>query len=194
MTPDPSTPSAVLPPPVALIGPMAAGKSSVGRRLAKILSRDFVDTDRRVTAEHGPIPAIFEEQGEAVFRQLEHEQVAKSLLPGHIVALGGGAVLNEATRALLAEATVVLVTVTESAVAARIDNDRRPLIAEGGVSAWRRIAADREPIYRQLAHVEADTSRRPIAHIAEEVAAWVLEHEHRVAHGEPTADRSSRID
>ena len=194
MTAEPHTSPGALPPPVALIGPMAAGKSSIGRKLARILSRDFIDTDRRVAAEHGPIPTIFEKLGEPAFRGFEHEQVAASLQPGRIVALGGGAVLHEGTRALLADATVVLITVTESAVAARIDNDKRPLLKEGGLSVWRRIADERAPIYRELADLEADTSRRPISRIAEEVAAWVLEHEHRIAHGQPTSDRGGRID
>lgn len=181
-------------PPVALIGPMAAGKSSVGRRLARLLAREFIDTDKVIVREHGDIPSIFAEHGEAVFREYEHAAVAASLLPNRIVSLGGGAVLHEGTRALLESATVVLVTVSEQAVAGRINNDRRPLLRDGGVAAWRRIAEARAPLYKELAALEADTSRRPMTQIAEEIAAWVLEHEHRAGVGDENADRSERID
>lgn len=181
-------------PPVVLIGPMAAGKSSIGRRLARLLSRDFIDTDKRIVAEHGPISEIFSDFGEAKFRELEHTAVADSMQDGHIIALGGGAVLHPSTRELLSGATVVLVNVSEEAVAGRINNDKRPLLREEGIAAWRRIADEREPIYRALADLEADTSRRPMVRIAEEIAAWVLEHEHHLQQGTATSDRSGRIE
>lgn len=164
--------------PVVLIGPMAAGKTSVGRILARILCREFVDTDKAIVREHGPIPDIFAERGEDAFRELEADTVAAALRSGAVVSLGGGAVLHEATQLLLEGATVVMITVSEEAVAARIDNNKRPLLREEGVVAWRRIAAEREPLYRRFAHAIADTSHRPMRRVAEEVAAWVLEHEH----------------
>lgn len=167
------------PPPVALIGPMAAGKSSVGRILARVLSREFIDTDKAIVRDHGPIPTIFAERGEEGFREVEAETVAAALRPGAVVSLGGGAVLREDTQRLLKQATVVLITVSEEAVAVRIDNDKRPLLAEEGVVAWRRITDAREPIYRSLADAVADTSHRPMRRVAEEVAAWVLECEHQ---------------
>lgn len=182
---------ALAPAPVVLIGPMAAGKTSVGRSLARLLARDFIDTDKEIVRLHGPIPAIFAEHGERHFRQLEAEAVAASLRAGAVVALGGGAVLHEGTRALLQGATVVLVTVTPEAVAARIDNDRRPLLAEGGLDAWLRISSERESVYRALADAEADTSTRPMRRVAEELAAWVLEHEHHG--GRITEEGTARV-
>lgn len=167
-----------LPPPVALIGPMAAGKSSVGRMLSRILCREFIDTDKAIVRKHGPIPEIFASRGEDGFRELEAETVAASLRPGTVVSLGGGAVLHGATQKRLQDATVVLVTVSEEAVAPRIDNNKRPLLAEEGIVAWRRIAEARQPTYKMLADAVADTSHRPMRTVAEEVAAWVLEYEH----------------
>ncbi|WP_293696659.1 shikimate kinase [uncultured Agrococcus sp.] len=166
------------PRPVVLIGPMAAGKSSVGRTLAKVLAREFIDTDKVIVRDNGPIPEIFAELGERGFRELEANVVAEALRPGAVVSLGGGAVLDEGTRARVADSTVVLITVSEAAVASRIDNNKRPLLAEEGIVAWRRITAEREPLYRQLADAVADTSHRPMRRVAEEIAAWVLEHEH----------------
>ena len=159
---------------IALIGPMGAGKTSVGRRLAKHLDRRFVDTDAVIAAEHGPVPHLFATVGEGAFRSIERAVVHRELLTGGVVALGGGAVLDEATRADLADCTVVLLLVSEEAVAARLDGGKRPLLTDG-IASWRRIAAEREPVYRGLADVVVDTSRRPMTTIAAELAAQLQE-------------------
>lgn len=161
-------------PPLALIGPMAAGKSSLGRKLATRVGRTFVDTDRLVALEHGPIPEIFAEHGEPAFRRWEAEAVRHALTPGAVVALGGGAVLDAGTRALLEHATVVLVTVDERAAERRIAGGGRPLLADG-MAAWRRIAEERAPLYRELADVELDTSRTPMAQLVDRLEAWLAE-------------------
>lgn len=159
---------------IAVIGPMGAGKTSVGRRLAKHLNRRFVDTDAVIAAEHGPIPHLFESVGEGAFRSIERDVVQRELRSGDVVALGGGAVLDESTRAALADCTVVLLTVSEDAVAARLVGGKRPMLTEG-IASWRRIAAEREPVYLALADVTVDTSRRPMTTIAAELAAQLQE-------------------
>jgi shikimate kinase len=162
-------------PPVALIGPMAAGKTSLGRKLASRIGRTFVDTDRLVVLDHGPIPQIFEAHGEPTFRRWEAQAVQQALTPGSVVALGGGAVLDEGTRALLREqATVVLVTVDEAAAERRLSGGGRPLVA-GGIADWRRIAAERDPIYRELADLTVDTSRTPMSRLVDELEARLAE-------------------
>jgi shikimate kinase len=148
---------------------MGAGKTSVGRRLARHLGLRFVDTDGVIAAEHGPIPWLFETVGEGGFRALERDVVQRELRTGGVVALGGGAVLDGTTRAVLADCTVVLLTVSEEAVEARLDGSSRPLLTDG-VASWRRIAGEREPLYRALANVTIDTSRRPMTRIAAELA------------------------
>jgi shikimate kinase len=158
-------------PPVVLIGPMAAGKTRVGKRVARILGTGFQDTDKLIVAEHGPIPALFDEFGEPHFRALERDAVARALASDDVVALGGGAVLAPETQELLACHRVVLVTVTPEAVAARIGDGRRPLV-RGGLPDWERIYAERLPIYQKLALLTVDTSHRPIDAVAQEVAAW----------------------
>src|SRR5690606_15424444 len=82
---------------LVLVGPMAAGKTSVGRRVARRLGVAFVDTDKRIVATHGPIPAIFAEHGEAHFRDLERAAVAEALSEGGVISLGGGAVTQADT-------------------------------------------------------------------------------------------------
>ncbi|WP_405216351.1 shikimate kinase [Agrococcus sp. Ld7] len=162
-------------PPVVLIGPMAAGKTSIGRKLASRMGRTFADTDRLIALEHGPIPEIFAAHGEPTFRQWEAETVRRALTPGTVVALGGGAVLDEGTRALLrAHATVVLVTVDAIAAERRIGGGGRPLVADG-IDAWRRIAAERDAVYRDLADTSVDTSRTPMAVLVDQLEAWLVE-------------------
>ena len=80
---------------VVLIGPMGAGKTSVGKRVARRLGRPFIDSDKAIVAEHGPIPAIFAERGESGFRLLERAAVQRALATAGVVALGGGAVLEK---------------------------------------------------------------------------------------------------
>ncbi|MGT2426931.1 shikimate kinase [Amnibacterium kyonggiense] len=153
---------------------MGAGKTSVGRRLAKHLDRRFADTDAVIAALHGPIPQLFAEVGEPGFRAVEREVVQRELRAGGVVSLGGGAVLDPTTREALVDCTVVLLTVSDVAVAERLASDRRPLLTDG-IESWRRIAAEREPVYRAIADVVVDTSRRPMTRIAEELAAHLQE-------------------
>jgi shikimate kinase len=154
---------------VALIGPMGSGKSSIGRRLAKALALPFIDTDAEIARLHGPIPELFAAGGERGFRELERAVVAEALARDGVVALGGGAVLDPDTRRDLERCTVVLLTVSEAAVAARIAGGRRPLLTDG-IDSWRRIRDERAALYDALADVTVDTSSRPITALAEELA------------------------
>jgi shikimate kinase len=156
---------------LVVIGPMGSGKSRIGKRIAKLLEVPFTDTDKVIVAEHGPIAAIFEEQGEPRFREIERGVVAAALDGDGVVSLGGGAVLDPATQELLAGHRVALFTVSEEAVAPRLANERRPLV-RNGIADWIRIRDERMPLYERLAGATFDTSNRPTTTIAEEVAAW----------------------
>lgn len=161
-------------PLVVLIGPPAAGKTRVGKRVARILDAPFIDTDRVIAAQHGPIPAIFAERGEAAFREIEAAAVAESLQQRAVVSLGGGAVMTPSVAAGLASAPVVLLTISAEAAAERLDPESRPLVREG-ISAWVDLVASRMPTYAALAAATWDTSSRPIDRIAEEIAEWTRE-------------------
>ncbi|MCA5923028.1 shikimate kinase [Curtobacterium oceanosedimentum] len=152
---------------------MGAGKSSVGKRVAKALGVPFTDTDRAIVRAHGPIPGIFAERGEPAFRALEADAVRAALTTGGVIAVGGGAVTHPDTRRALAGVRVVLLTVSAEAVAQRIAGSDRPLLANGGIDAWRAITDERAATYEELAHVVVDTSRRPMSHVVEEVVAWL---------------------
>jgi shikimate kinase len=158
---------------LVLVGPMAAGKTSVGRRVARRLHVPFIDTDKRIVAEHGPIPAIFAEHGEPHFRELERAAVAAALTDGGVVSLGGGAVTDAGTRELLRQHPVVFLTVTADAVADRIRGGNRPLLTgEDPVERWTRIFEERRDWYDEVADTTFDTSRRPMQRIADEIVAW----------------------
>jgi shikimate kinase len=159
--------------PVVVIGPMGAGKSTVGKRVAKRLGVPFTDTDRVIAREHGPIPAIFADRGEPAFRALEADAVAGAMRSGGVIAVGGGAVTHADTRRAMDGARVVLLTVSPEAVAERIAGSDRPLLASGGIDAWQTILDDRAATYAELAHVVVDTSRRPMAHVVDDVVAWL---------------------
>ena len=162
-----------IPETIVLIGPPAAGKTRIGRRLAQRLDVPYIDTDRVIVSGHGAIPRIFAEHGEAYFRRIEREAVRDALTSPAVVSLGGGAVLDPETQDDLASKTVILLTVTEQAVLERIDNAKRPLVT--GIDAWRRIVAERAALYASLADFTVDTSFRPVAPIADEIAAWLKE-------------------
>lgn len=153
---------------------MAAGKTSVGRRVARHLEVPFTDTDRRIVAEHGPIADIFATHGEGRFRELERAAVSAAIAGGGVVSLGGGAVADPATRELLKDHPVVFLTVSREAVAARIRGGTRPLLNtdEDPLERWTRIMAERRDWYEEVATKTYDTSRRPMSRIAREIAEW----------------------
>lgn len=153
---------------------MGAGKTSIGRRVARSLRVPFLDTDKIVVRDHGPIPELFVNHGEAHFRDLERAAVVEALGRGGVVALGGGAVLNAATRADLARERVVLLTVSPRIVASRIQGNDRPLLAgeEDPVERWERIYAERRPIYEEIADLTIDTSTGPLAAVVADIVAW----------------------
>ena len=157
---------------VVLIGAPGAGKTRTGKRLSRLLDVQFVDTDRRIVAEHGPIAAIFAEHGEPHFRALEREAVAAALEERAVVALGGGAVLDPETQTRLDGLPVVQLTVSPEAVEARISGGKRPLVKDG-IGSWIALVEGRKPVYDRLSQLTIDTSRRPLDGVAHEIATWL---------------------
>ncbi|HKP08956.1 MAG TPA: shikimate kinase [Microbacterium sp.] len=160
---------------VVLIGPMGAGKTSIGRKAARALGVPFFDTDAAVVRDHGPIDQLFVERGEAHFRAVEREAVVEGLATGGIVSLGGGAVLNPVTRADLARHRVALLTVSPRVVASRVRDSNRPLLQGGddAIERWTAIFEERRPVYEELADITFDTSSGPIQDIVDALVAWV---------------------
>ncbi|RJL31276.1 shikimate kinase [Bailinhaonella thermotolerans] len=147
-------------PALVLIGAPGSGKSTVGRLLAERLGVPFRDTDEDVEAVAGkPVSDIFVEDGEERFRELEAEAVRRALEehPG-VLALGGGAVLNEDTQARLAGHRVAYLEVGLSDAVQRVGlGSARPLLVLNPRSQLKRLMDARRPIYERLATITVKT-------------------------------------
>jgi shikimate kinase/3-dehydroquinate synthase len=133
---------------LALIGFMGAGKSTIGREVARLTHRPFVDTDEEIERVHGPIAGIFGELGEAEFRRIEERLVAEVLGAPEpsVVALGGGAVVSDSTRdRLRRSAFTVWIEVDDDVAWERVKGGDRPLARSR--EEFGRLALEREPYY-----------------------------------------------
>ncbi|HYI64265.1 MAG TPA: shikimate kinase [Allosphingosinicella sp.] len=164
---------------IALIGLMGAGKSTIGRRLAKRLALPFADADADIEAAAGlSVAEIFERFGEAHFRDGERRVIARLVEgPVQVIATGGGAFMDDKTRALLlARCTVVWLDGDIATLAERAGRrGRRPLLdGEDPAALLRRLAMLRNPIYAQ-AHLtirsDAATHERTVDRIVQALAA-----------------------
>jgi len=148
---------------ICLVGMMGAGKTTVGRQLAKRLGRRFVDADHEIEARTGVrIPTIFEIEGEAGFRRREAEAIdALTREHGLVLATGGGAVLDPSNRRRLKESgLVVYLRVLPLLLYERTRHDRnRPLLQVADpLATLEELFAQRDPLYREVADVVIDTS------------------------------------
>ena len=156
---------------IFLVGLMGAGKTTVGRLLARRLKLRFFDSDQEIEARCGvKIPVIWEIEGEAGFRAREAQAIAEiSVLDGIVLATGGGAVLARENRALLsARGTVVYLRATPEHLYERVRQDRnRPLLAGGDpLGRLRELYRERDPLYREVADVVIDTGRQSVQVLA----------------------------
>jgi shikimate kinase len=156
---------------VVLVGFMGAGKTTVGRLLAAKLGLPFADSDEVVERQAGrPIPRIFADDGEAAFRELEHQAIAGLLDgPDAVLALGGGAASHPGTRSLLAAVPVVYLRVGYAEAMSRVGGDKgRPMLARPDVPA---LFARRQALYAAVATLTVDTDRRLPEEIVLDVVA-----------------------
>ncbi|MFI6701370.1 shikimate kinase [Streptomyces sp. NPDC050509] len=162
-------------PAVVLVGPMGVGKSTVGELLAARLGTAFRDSDADIVAAQGrSIAEIFVDDGETHFRGLEREAVRHALAEhtGGVLALGGGAILDEATRAELTGLPVVYLSMEVGEAARRTGlNTARPLLAVNPRQQWKLLMEGRRHLYTEVARVSVATDDRT----PEEVVDAVLD-------------------
>jgi shikimate kinase len=159
-----------------LVGMMGAGKTTVGRMLARRLKRPFHDSDLEIERRCGVrIPLIFDIEGEAGFRAREVQVIAElSALGGIVLATGGGAVLSEQNRRQLAShGKVVYLHARPAHLWQRVRHDRnRPLLAT--TNPQKRLEdlyAERDPLYREVADIVLDTGKQAVQSLCRDLLA-----------------------
>ncbi|HXF65612.1 MAG TPA: shikimate kinase [Burkholderiales bacterium] len=165
---------------IFLVGLMGAGKTSVGKILARRLGKTFYDCDQEIERATGVgIPVIFEIEGEAGFRAREAKMLAELARRNNIVlATGGGAVLAEANRRLLAaRGTVVYLRAAPAQLWQRTRRDKnRPLLQTADpLARLEQLYAERDPLYREIADIIVDTASQSPGRLAHKLERSLLE-------------------
>ncbi len=163
-------------PRVVLVGSMGAGKTTVGALVADALGVEFLDTDQLIEIRAGkPVAEIFVDDGEEHFRGLERTAVADALQThAGVLALGGGAVLDPSTRALLAAHQVVFLQVGLADAASRVGlGVSRPLLLGNVRGRIKQLLDERTPIYLSVARHSVPTDGLDAAAVADRVLALV---------------------
>jgi len=163
---------------IFLIGPMGAGKSSVGKYLANQLEMDFYDTDEEIETRTGvDIGWIFDVEGADGFRKREEAVVADLVkVPNIVLATGGGTILSANSRALLHNHGVVvyLEVSLEYQGARTVNESRRPLLrVSNREETLIKLQQEREPLYNEIADFRVLTDQRSVRIVAEEIINWL---------------------
>lgn len=160
---------------LVLCGMMGAGKTTVGKHLAKRIGRQLVDTDNVITERYGDIPSIFQHSGEAHFRTLEKQIVAElSLQDGLIISTGGGLVLQkENVEKLKQKGELIYLQASVETLSKRVKADgARPLLQSETESVNARLSkllTERKPVYEQVADHIVDVDEKTPEKIADEI-------------------------
>ena len=164
---------------IFLIGPMGSGKSAVGRTLARLCDRAFIDSDVEIERRTGvDINFIFEKEGEPGFRAREREVIEDlTQRPGIVLATGGGAVMLPENRAALAARGVTVYL--EASVQQQVERPRRgrhrPLLLSADPAVrLAELMQLREPLYRGTAQIVVSTDRRKVQVVAEQILAELV--------------------
>ena len=157
-----------------LVGPMGAGKSAVGRQLARLLHLEFVDSDEEIESRTGvDIPFIFEKEGEDGFRKREAKVIEDlSQKDGIVLATGGGAVMDPQNRNHLGARGFVIylhTSVDQQLARTRKGRDRPLLANDDPRTVLEALMATRDPLYREIADLTVETDGRKVRAVANEI-------------------------
>jgi len=163
---------------IFLIGPMGAGKSAVGRYLARTLHLTFVDSDDEIESRTGvDIPFIFEKEGEEGFRKREAVVIDDlSKMDGVVLATGGGAIVESDSRSRLGGRgfVVYLFTTVDQQVSRTRKGRERPLLEKSDPrSTLQELLETRDPMYREVADIVVETDGRKVKSVADEIIEQV---------------------
>jgi len=163
---------------IIFVGLMGAGKTTVGRALAKNLKKTFYDTDLEIEKRTGvKIPTIFEMEGEAGFRKRESAVLDELTgLSNVVLATGGGAVLDEKNRSLMKTRGIVVylrADIHDLYLRTRHDRNRPLLQTADPQSKLRELFAIRDPLYREVADIVVDTGSQPVANIVGKIQTLI---------------------
>ena len=166
-----------------LVGPMGSGKTAIGRRLARALGREFVDSDEVIENRTGvDIAYIFEKEGEQGFRKRERAVIRELVSrPDIVLATGGGAVLDAGNRkALAAHGKVVYLHASVSQQLRRTRGNKRPLLNSGNRrQVLEKLMQVREPLYREIADLVVATDGRTVPSVVREISNWLADSQTR---------------
>ncbi len=159
---------------IFLIGPMGAGKSAVGRQLARTLHRSFMDSDDEIESRTGvDIAFIFEKEGEAGFRKREAAVIDDlTNIDGVVLATGGGAIIDPESRSRLGGRgfVVYLYTTAEQQLSRTNKSRERPLLENGDRrEILEALLLERDPLYREIADLVVETDGRKVHSVANEI-------------------------
>ena len=157
-----------------LIGPMASGKSTVGRKLAKRLNLDFIDVDEEVEKSAGvSISWIFDVEGEKKFRERESKELINSLKTDNcVIATGGGVILTEQNRSLIKKGTVIyLETSIQTQLERTLNDNKRPLLkeSENVEQTLRELKGIRDPLYEECANITINEGKNSHNAVVDEI-------------------------
>lgn len=164
---------------IFLIGFMGAGKTTVGKLLARSTQKKHLDLDVEIEKKVGqPIPQIFSEQGELGFRTIEHESLKKTIHQNAIVSTGGGIVLSNSNRVLLQESSseVIYLKTDPSVFIERLKRDKknvRPLAIAKSDEEISAIYSPRQILYESCANFTVDTSLYSPKEVVREILAYL---------------------
>lgn len=158
--------------PIYLVGFMGSGKTTVGQVLAELMHQPLIDLDQTIEKRAAkPITTIFKDEGEAYFRQLEHDALIQTIEHDGIVSTGGGIIERADNREWLTDKQVVFLETSWPTIVERLKNDKTRPLWQQGLAEKERLFNRRQPLYKEVSQYTIDTRNDPPADIAKKILA-----------------------